>query len=167
MKKQLFSIFLAFLFIFALVPSVFATNNTALSNQNSANIIYLDNGSYIVTTVITENTSTLSLTSESSTAFTQAGDKVVTCYDKNNNLEWKYTLFAEFEIVKGVSSTCTSATYTQTIYASGWSFSNGNATKSGNTAYGVGTFKHKFLLVTIETANIDIHLSCDAYGNLS
>lgn len=24
-----------------------------------------------------------------------------------------------------------------------------------------------FLLVTIETANIDIHLSCDAYGNLS
>ena len=167
MKKRIFSILLTVLFVFALTPSVFAIDNVALNNQNSGNIIYLDNGSYIVVTLATDDISLLSLASTKSTSLKKVGNKFATCYDKNNNHEWEYTLSAEFEVIEGVSATCTSATYTQTIYAKDWSFSNGNATKSGNTAYGVGTFKRKVLFVTVDTANIDISISCDVYGNLS
>lgn len=167
MKKRIFSIFLTFLFVLALTPAVFASDVVKLGSQNSTETIYLDNGSYITITLVTYDISPLSLTESNSTTFTKTGNKVVTCNDKNGNLEWEYTLFAEFSVVEGISATCTSSTYSQTIYAKDWSFSNGNATKSGNTAYGVGTFKQKFLLVTIETANIDISISCDVYGNLS
>ncbi len=167
MKKRILSIFLAVLFVFALTPSVFATDNAVSNTSNSTTITYLDDGSYIVVTLITDDISSLSLNSTQSKSFNKVGNKFATCYDKNNNLEWKYTLSAEFEVVEGVSATCTSATYSQTIYANDWSFSNGNATKSGNTAYGVGTFKRKVLFVTVDTANIDISISCDVYGNLS
>lgn len=167
MKKRIFSILLTFIFVFALTPAVFAASDIELDDKNTTEIIYLDNGSYITITLVTQDIYPLSLSSTNSTPFTKTGNKVVACNDKNGNLEWEYTLFAEFSVVEGVSATCTSATYTQTIYAKDWSFSNGNATKSGNTAYGIGTFKQKFLFVTIETANIDISISCDVYGNLS
>ena len=167
MKKRIFSILLTFLLVFTLTPSVFAANDIELDDKNTTEIVYLDNGCYIITTLITQDISTLSLVSTNSNTFTKTGNKVVACHDKDGNLEWEYTLFAEFEVVEGVTATCTSATYTQTIYASDWSFSNGNATKSGNTAYGVGTFKRKVLFITVDTANIDISISCDVYGNLS
>ncbi len=167
MKKRIFSILLTFLFVFALTPSVFAANDIELDDQNITEIVYLDNGSYITVKFITQDITPLSLMSTNSTSFTKTGNKVVTCNDKNGNLEWEYTLFAEFEVIEGISVTCTSSTYSQTIYANDWSFSNGSATKSGNTAYGVGTFKRKILFVTVDTANIDISISCNVYGNLS
>lgn len=167
MKKRIFSIILTFILMFALIPSVFAAHDIELDDKNATEIVYLDNGCYIITTLITQDISTLSLVSTGSTTFTRTGNKVVACYDKDGNLEWEYTLFAEFSVEEDVSATCTSATYTQTIYANDWSFSNGNATKSGNTAYGVGTFKRKVLFVTTNTSNIDISISCDVYGNLS
>lgn len=167
MKKRIFSILLIFIFIFALTPSAFAVNDITLDDQKSSEIIYLDNGSYITITFTTQEVSPFSLATTDSKSFTKTGNRVATCYDKNNNLAWEYTLFAEFSVVEGVSATCTSATYTQTIYQNDWSFSNGNASKSGNTAYGVGTFKRKVLFITAETANIDLYISCDVYGNLS
>lgn len=167
MKKRIFSILLTFILMFALAQSAFATGNAISNTSESTTTIYLDDGRYIVVTLITNDISSLSLDSRQATSFTKVGNKFVTCYDKDNNLEWKYTLSAEFSVVEGVSATCTSATYSQTIYASGWSFSNGNATKSGNTAYGVGTFKRKVLFVTVETKIIDISISCDVNGNLS
>lgn len=167
MKKRIFSIILTFLFVFTLTPSVFAANDIELNDQNTTEIVYLDNGNYITITLITQDVSPLSLASTNSNTFTKTGNKVVSCHDKKGNLEWEYTLFAEFSVIEGISATCTSATYTQTIYANDWSFSNGNATKSGNTAYGIGTFKRKVLFITVDTANIDISISCDVYGNLS
>ena len=153
--------------MFTLTPSAFAACDIEFVHKNKTEIVYLNNGSYITITLIAKDISTLSLTSTDSATFTKAGNKVVTCRDKKGNLEWEYTLFAEFSVVENVSATCTSATYSQTIYASDWSFGNGNATKSGNTAYGVGTFKRKVLFVTVDTANIDISIFCDVNGNLS
>lgn len=167
MKKHIFSILLTLFLVFTSMLSSFAASNVIPNTSKSTATIYLNDGRYIVVTLITDDISSLSLNSRQSTSFTKIGNKFATCYDKNNNLEWKYTLSAEFSVVEGVSATCTNATYTQTIYASGWSFSNGNATKSGNTAYGAGTFKKKVLFVTTNTVNIDINISCDAYGNLS
>lgn len=167
MKKRILSLLFTVLFIFTVAPSVFATNDIAWNAQTDTEVVYLDNGSYLTITLISQNSSPLSLTSSSSTSFVKTGSKVVDCRDKNGDLEWQYTLYSEFSVVEGTSATCTSATYTQTIYRDDWSFSNGNATKSGNTAYGVGTFKRKVLFITVDTVNIDISISCDVYGNLS
>lgn len=167
MKKQLVSIFLSFVFIIMLTPSAYAEDVITLNIQSSREVIYFDNGSYITITLIIQDTSPWALTSSRSTSFTRTGRKLVTSSDKDGNLEWEYTLYGEFSVVEGVSATCTSATYSQTIYQDNWSFSNGDATKSGNTAYGTGTFKRKVLFITVDTMNIDINLSCDIYGNLS
>lgn len=87
--------------------------------------------------------------------------------DASGNLEWEYTLTATFSYVNGVSSSCTNAYYTHNIYGSSWSFSDGSATASGNTAIGKGKFVEKFLLITIKTYNVDISITCDTYGNLT
>ena len=166
MKKTI-SFFLAFLFIFLSAPSIFAEHNIALNGQSTTEIIYLDNGGYITITLVVDDLPSLSRSSSKSASYTRFGEKSVASNDASGNLEWEYTLFGEFFVVEGVSAVCTNASYSENIYKSGWSFSDGDATQSGNTAYGVGTFKKKVLFITVDTVNIDVQLSCDINGNLS
>ena len=85
----------------------------------------------------------------------------------SGTVEWKYTLHATFSYTYGVSSTCTSAWYTQNIYSGNWEFSNGAATKSGNRASGTGVYEQKLLFIVIKTYNINLVLTCDKYGVVS
>ena len=114
---------------------------------------------------ITEKFDILRSTTSSSEIYT--GNKTIVCKDENGNVEWEYILSAEFNVVEGVSSTCTNVSYAQNIYKSVWSFSDGGTSKSGNTAYGYGTFKRKALFITLEEQIIDLAFTCDLYGNLS
>ena len=114
---------------------------------------------------ITEKFDILRSTTSSSEIYT--GNKTIVCKDENENVEWEYILSAEFNVVEGVSSTCTNVSYAQNIYKSVWSFSDGGTSKSGNTAYGYGTFKRKALFITLEEQIIDLAFTCDLYGNLS
>ncbi len=114
---------------------------------------------------ITEKYDILRSTTSSSKIYT--GNKTIVCKDENGNVEWEYILSAEFNVVEGVSSTCTNVSYAQNIYKSVWSFSDGGTSKSGNTAYGYGTFKRKALFITLEEQIIDLAFTCDLYGNLS
>ena len=114
---------------------------------------------------ITEKFDILRSTTSSSEIYT--GNKTIVCKDENENVEWEYILSAEFNVVEGVSSTCTNVSYAQNIYKSVWSFSDGGTSKSGNTAYGYGTFKRKALFITLEKQIIDLAFTCDLYGNLS
>lgn len=114
---------------------------------------------------ITEKYDILRSTTSSSKIYT--GNKTIVCKDENGNVEWEYILSAEFNVVEGVSSTCTNVSYAQNIYKSVWSFSDGGTSKSGNTAYGYGTFKRKALFITLEKQIIDLAFTCDLYGNLS
>ncbi|HCG68368.1 MAG TPA: hypothetical protein DEW22_06785 [Clostridiales bacterium] len=114
---------------------------------------------------ITEKYDILRSTTSSSEIYT--GNKTIVCKDENGNVEWEYILSAEFNVVEGVSSTCTNVSYAQNIYKSVWSFSDGGTSKSGNTAYGYGTFKRKALFITLEEQIIDLAFTCDLYGNLS
>ena len=159
---MVFVVILTFTFT---VPT-FAADGASELVDDSYSIIYLEDGSYITTVLHVEDTTADSMASRATTT-TKKGSKTVSCKDSDGTVKWTYVLTGEFSVVQGVSATCTSATYTQTIYDDEWSFSNGAATKSGNVAYGVGTFKQKFLFITIETANIDISITCDVNGNLS
>lgn len=103
----------------------------------------------------------------SSTTFTRSGTKTVENRSDDDELLWQYKLTGTFTVVEGVSATCTNATYTQTINDGYWHFSDGNAYAENNVAHGLGTFKKKVLFITLKTYNIDISVTCDAYGNLS
>lgn len=161
MKKTFVSLILIISMITSTIIPAFAAEPVSNEISESVTITYLDDGSYIVKTIVSNP-----VESRSST-FTKTGNIVASHYSGDDELLWQYTLYGEFLVNSGVSAVCTSATYTQNIYASSWSFSNGQATASGNTAYGVGTFKDKVLFVTIKTVDIDLNIVCDIYGNLS
>lgn len=136
------------------------TNLSSLSLNSKETINYND-GSYIVIELHSSNYKLLSANSSNKT-----GSRDVTKYDKNDKIEWNYTLTCYFSIVYGESSNCYNSTYSQYINDSSWKFSNGSTSTSQNTGYGYGTYKSKVLFITTKTMYIDISVSCDIYGNL-
>ncbi len=133
-------------------------SNSSLSSKETINY---NDGSYIIIELYSSNYMLLSTDSSNKTGY-----KDVTKYDKNNKIEWNYTLTCYFSIVYGESSNCYNSTYSQYINDSSWKFSNGSTSTSQNTGYGYGTYKSKVLFITTKTMYIDISLSCDIYGNL-
>lgn len=158
MRKFIVSLLLIACIILSTICPAFAAQTTSTEGTT---ITYFDDGSYLIKTIISDTVT------PRATTFTKSGNIVASYYDGDDTLLWEYTLYGEFEIVSGVSAVCTSATYTQTIYADRWSFSDGLATASGDTAYGAGTFKKKVLFVTTSTVDVDLNIVCDVYGNLS
>ena len=102
-----------------------------------------------------------------STTKTKTGEIKKEFYNKDT-IEWTYILSATYELVEGVSVTCTSSDYSYSISKSQWKFSDGNSYYENNVAHGKGTFKYKvFGFITSTTINLDVTLTCDVYGNLS
>lgn len=166
MKKTLLSILLTVALLCTAIIPAYATEPEQTSEQldDGTTIIYYEDGSSLTISPIYDvQENNMARAGEQ----TVSGGRDATYKDSNGNLEWIYTLSATFSYVSGVSSTCTSASYTKTIYDSHWSFSDGSATKSGNTAYGKGKFVKKVLFVTGKTYDINISISCDKYGKLS
>ena len=138
-----------------------ATNDTVIDNDGE--ILYLSDGSYIVTTLdvyVVE-------CQARSTSYQKVASKTKTNYDSNGNLIWKYTLTGTFTVNEGASAVCTYAAYSIAIENDEWSFSNGATSWEGNVGYGKGLFQKKFLFVTTQSVEIDISITCDAYGNIS
>lgn len=164
MKKKLLSIVLAFTILFAATIPTYATESPTdiIHTDDGSTIIYNEDGSsFIISAPYGTETQ-----GSRTTVRTITKHKDVTYQDSDGNLVWKYTLTGTFSF-DGSSSACTNASYTQSIYDSIWTFSDGSATKSGNVATGKGKFVSKFLFITVKTYNIDIHLTCDKYGNVT
>ena len=166
MKKVIISFILVITMFCSIAMPTMAYEITPVASQNDqiAEVIYFDDGSSLEISYprVTESAYTTY-----STAKTVTCDKDATYRDSDGNLEWIYTLTGTFSYTYGVSSTCTKASYTQTIYDDSWSFSDGSATRSGNKAIGKGTFTGKILFITFKTCNVDISLTCDKYGNVT
>ena len=165
MKKLIVPILLILATVFSTLP-VFAeeTSPSVISTDDGYTITYFADGSSITVSPVRDSTEA---NHARATTQTINKSKDVTCKDSDGNIEWKYTLSATFTYEYGVSATCTKASYTKTINNSGWSFSDGSATKSGNVATGKGTFKFKVLFITTQTRNVNITLTCDKYGNVT
>lgn len=157
MKKNIFlSLLLTFVM---LISSVSVSASAYEDNQNNVFVEYLNDGSYIIT-------NTVKITNNSR-AYTKQGYRTATYYNSNDVVQWTYTLNATFSYNPGVSSTCTSVSDSYSISNDNWYIDSHSCWKSGNTAYGTVTMKHKLLGVTTQTVTRDISLSCDSYGNLS
>lgn len=166
MKKIIGVVCLLFVLLISTNQKVSASGNALLDDFTliSSETKYFEDGSYIVYETLEQKNDVLLFSS----SYTKTGTRNVTKYDSNNKVQWIYTLSAEYWIEEGISVSCTKADYSTTINNSSWSFSNGSASYSGNTAYGKGKFTYKVLwLFPTQNVNIDIQLSCDSYGNLS
>ena len=160
MRKALVCVVMSLSLILSAILPAFAYDPIDYTDD-TVTITYIGDGYYIVTEISSDPII------QRSSSFTKTANTVVTVYNANDEIACQYTLFGEFQVVSGVSVVCTSATYTQNIYDTGWSFSNGQATKSGATAYGVGKFTKKVLFITTKEIEIDISFTCDIYGNVT
>ncbi len=162
--KKIFSLLIAIVFSLSIAMPAYATTEAiasdAISIIDSTEIIQTDDG-YITVELVT-------VEGAARAANTVQKNKVVTKYDTDNRVLWKYTLSATFSYVYGESAVCTNATYNVFDDSSIWYFSDGSATREGNVAHGYGTFERKLIgLIVLETININISLTCDVYGNIS
>ena len=153
MSKRIVSAIIAII----LVINIVSIECFATGEDNSSEIVYLDDGGYIITT--TQEIGTRA-------ADSKTGTHTKSKYDSDGNLEWQIILRGVFTYT-GTTSTCTSSTIAVNIYSSNYSKVSSSATKSGNTAYGEATISRKVLGVTVATNTYELSLSCDKNGNLS
>lgn len=151
MKKRILSIILTVLMLVALFP----LNVSATQVEN--NIVFLENGDYIEIT-----TEYISVRATN----TRIGNKYLTYYDSNDNVEWEAKLNASFTY-DGTSSACTSASCTVTVYDSKWYEISNATTRSGSAATTALTMGRKLLGITVSKPEYTITLTCDKDGNLS
>lgn len=152
----MFKRFACALFIFVLIVSL-PTKAFATNYNETASIIYLEDGSYItITTVEIETRASGSKTAQ----------RTYTCTANDGTVCWTATLTASFSYT-GSSATCTSSDCSVTVYKSNWYTVSKSATKSGNTATATVTMGRKVLGITIAKDTYNISISCDPNGNLS
>ena len=168
MKKIIALLVVLSIVVCGSLPAVFAEGGEQTATESrllvSTQMIDTADGGYLLISLY-QNTDSGAADPKAS-SYTRIGTKDVTKYDSSNNLDWKYTLTAPFNVNSGVSATCTNASYSYTINDAAWSFSNGSTSYQGNAAHGCGTFTYKILgFIVINTQDIDVSITCDVYGN--
>lgn len=156
MKKSLFSVIIVLLVSIFAVPSAYASGGDFHENAKER-IIYLADGSYIVSTVTEENANT----SPYAAAKTKSGSKTSTVYSATGTSLYSITVHGTFSY-NGSSATAKSSSYSHAENSPLWSFSSGSASVSGATATASGTFKS-----ALTTKTLTVSLSCSANGTLS
>lgn len=155
--KRISALLLSLLMIFALSVNSFAVAGTDDVSAET-NTVCFEDGSYMVTEIITENTARATQT--------KSGSKNISFYNSDDVIQWSATLKGTFSYT-GSSATCTASSITYTIYDSKWKIPTATASKSGNTATGHVVAKSYFLGVPVKTVERDITLTCSATGTLS
>ena len=152
--KRLFSMVLVIVLLMTLLPyKAYATTNV----QISENVIYLDDGSYII----------VELTwMEGRASGTKTGSKTHRFYNSDGVEQWRAVLRGTFTYT-GSSATCTASSCDVTISDSSYYVVSKNVSKSGNAALCTLVMGKKFLGITIDKDTVNMSITCDANGNLS
>ena len=149
--KRIFCGMLVLILAFGILPIA------ASADPGEREIIYFEDGSYLVSEVIPVSTRA---------SGTISGTKPYTYYSNDGRALWKATLNGTFRYT-GSSATCTSASINVSIYDSSWYTISKSAEKSGSSATGSASIGMKSAGVTIKTVPVSMSLTCDANGKLS
>lgn len=174
MKKFLtpLTIFLTTLFAFtnsqvlpvnaASITTTEEITNDEITNGEiiSTEIIPLDDSYYME--VITYDTTTSQI-SPATTTRTKSASKTHNIKNTFNTTLASFTLSANFTY-DGSTSKCTSASHSEVIYNSHWSFSSATASWTGNMA--IGSYIAKCSSPS-QTVSKTLTITCDANGNIS
>ena len=132
----------------------------AAEEKTTTTVEYLEDGSYIVTTIEVRDT-------HGARTNTKVGSKTRSYYSANDVLLWKMTVTGEFQY-DGTTSSCTYASGVTTVYDTPhWEVINESSTAGDTTAYYTATFARWSLGVAIGNTTYGVSITCDANGNLS
>lgn len=138
-----------------------------LNNETITEIEYLENGDYIVTSLLVETDLDLSAASTNDDTFYKNAAKSSVYYNSANEALWKITISAKFKCVPYVSCTLVSYSGSGTSYNSNWKVHDVVASQLGQTAVCTGQGTHYFLpLMPLETVNARVTLACNTVGNI-
>jgi hypothetical protein len=140
-----------------LALSTITMTYAAPETDEKQEVIYLDNGMYVVITLeqfaVTRSTNV-------------GGRKTAKCYS-GSDIVWTFTVEANFDVNYGVSATCNSVSHYHEIMDNDWKITSESSYKSGNSAKGEATGKTYFLGIPTNTATVNVTITCDNQGNLS
>lgn len=156
--KKLVSFILAVLLVISIVPAAFAAENDTIIREVSREVIYLDDGSYIV-----------AIEYEHENPRSSRATGTVT---KSKNYIYHDAIGTELYMLKLTASfaftdqfvRASSASYNYEIYKNLYRFGGGNASYNSNYAFATGTFydslgnRHRTLSITA---------TCDSNGNVT
>lgn len=152
--KKLLKISLVAMLILAMLPaSVFAAED----KQDTADVIYFADGSYITIELVTVDTRAIN---------TKAGSKIYRYRDSDGVELWNATLAGTFSYT-GSSASCTSSTVSVSIINDSWYTISKSSDRSGASAVGEATVGRKLLGITIKEETVNMRLTCSASGVLS
>ena len=151
MKRFVCFILLIFL-LFSVVSTVSAAEITT-----SEEIIYFEDGSYLVIETVQ---------SMSRSANTTSGFNRYVYYSENGETRWRAILTGTFTY-DGTTATCTDSSVTTYVYADNWYEISKTAGKSGNTATGSVTMGRTVLGFTVAQEPYNLSLTCSPNGVLS
>ncbi len=150
--------FISFILVVVSLLSIIPTAHvSAQCKTSSIEIIYLDDGGYILVEVDT-------VPGIARTTVTKS--KNYTRYSSDDEMQWKITLTGSYTY-NGVTSSCTSCNCTVTIYVDAWYTSSKTSWVSGNTANATVELGRKMLGITVKRETVDLTLTCDKNGNFS
>lgn len=165
--KRLLSMILALAFLFTLFSfNISAATYDKLSENEiviSETTEYFEDGSSITTTITQQINNGISPMATK----TVSGSKIKTIKNADGDVLYKFKINGTFNVNVGVSATCTAVSCSASDLAIGWSLDSSTTSKSGNIAKATGIFKYKVLLITTQTVEIPVSLSCDENGVLS
>ena len=118
--KRFIAFFLAMLFTLSFSTTAFAYDTSLANSYQISNTEYFSDGSYIITTL-----------TESQMRSSKSGTKRQDFYSSSDVLQWRVVLNGTFTY-NGTTSSCTSSSYSVTIYNNDWFKYSGNAYKSNN-----------------------------------
>lgn len=168
MKKLCVLLCLVFISSMMLPCTSFASS-ASVEDSNTV-YYYLDDGSYIVSTLYVEiiNNDGISLLDTVEPYYLRA-QRYATCHDKNDELDWTVTLTGVFYVdpAGGESGMCESSELSAEIYDTSWGMYDVDERCMANNAYGACNMKDKFLGITTHTVSLEMILTCDRYGNIT
>lgn len=152
MKKLLLCLSLGLLF---LLP----TDISALETEQivSSTIEYLDDGSYLETTITESNALTRA---------TKTGSKTTKYYNDAKVAQW-YVKVTGTYTYNNSSATCTSSSVTADSYKSIWKIASKSASKNANKATAKATANQYYDGTLVNTKTTSVTLTCSATGKLS
>jgi len=133
----------------------------AYSTIRQDNIVVLDNGDYIETTI--KSVPNIKKAAHANSSITKT--KTSSYKDKNGNVLWSVSLTGTFTY-NGNTSSCTSCYHSSYVHSNAWSIKSVTSSRSGNTATAKAIATHSDNGISHDFTKI-ISLSCNKNGVVS
>lgn len=147
-----------FLSVILSVVLLLPVTGTAFASENiTAEIVYLEDGSYLVI----ETAQIMTRAANTTSGFTR-----ITYNDTDDVTRWRAILTGTFTY-DGTTATCTDSSVTTYVYASNWYEVSKTAGKRGNTATGSVTMGRTVLGFTVAQETYSMSLTCSPNGTFS